>query len=1086
MSKHFIHILGVPSFANYEASASLIRVSKNGGEIEYVCIGEDRLTRIKHTYMFPLRGIHYCLQCFGLTSLEEVDYIYTDYARLPRWLNSGPGYRKLEHDYLKINLNYPRERIRIVDHHDAHAASAFYPSGFDEAAVLVVDALGSRLTTQTLYYFNGDRVETLERGYNWGIGRLYSLITGAVLPYGPEKGFGKTMGLAPYGGFHPGPVLEFSARDEGMTADYSVFYTRSPISHIVAKNVHQCDDRERVLEPYFARAAYDVQNECERQMVRMASYAYEKTGSRNLCIAGGVGLNGLANARILQHTPFERVWIQPGCSDTGISLGLALWGYFREIALQSKTRVSVSMKTAYTGRPYPKAEIEQLLQAHQIEYRSTTPEEIAKFVAEGKIIAWFEGGSEFGPRALGHRSIVTDARDPAMKDRLNSSVKFREGYRPYAPSILAEHASEWLDLKDPSPFMLLVVQVREDKRALVPAITHVDNTTRPHTVTFEANPNYHFMITAFYEQTGVPMVLNTSLNINREPIVETPLDALICTLGTSIDYLYIEGLLIDCQRYASPELVKLLTAERQQILDAQWKHITSEYLVNYNPEERDRYLTEENRIADWHREYRSKYELEQAMRRWKAEKTRLLIVGTRTHTRCLYLYIPEFPELNVYAFVPLDDYPGEHGEFNVYPELALEKVPWNEIDVVLISTHEYQAEAITRVQRVAPHKPITAIYDEAGDSLIYVLPGKWPIMNPMEAIKHGLAMGRQHSLTASSIDFDFQPAVTTIQDRYAFIVNYHYCHPDGRNDFKGLKGIGPEDLDAQLRVMKQNFTFATVSQLLDPDADLPETVAVLTFDDGLKDLVQYALPVLESWGVPATVFCCSAPLQERRLLNVHKIHLLQGELGLAVFREKFERALAAHGRPYELEDPEQLGIRNLYRYDDEATRKFKTLLNYQLPYALLTHLLSQLIEDVFGPEEVVAEKLYLSTADIHRCQNAGVEIGLHTHRHHILSRLSEAEQRQELECTATYFKRNFGLQRLHVAYPYGGPGTWNNATKRLLKELNCDSGFTMARRIVKPRDLSSCWEVPRFDVRDVFEDDNTLCVDKLRALSSVD
>jgi len=213
----FTYVLGVPNFANYEASASLIRVPHGGGDIAYVSIAEDRLTRTKHTYAFPLRGIQYCLEAFGLESLEQIDFIYTDYARLPRWMNSGPGYRKLEHDYLKLRLRYPRERIRVIDHHDGHAGAAFHLSPFDEAAVLVVDSLGSRINTQTLYHFRADGAHVLERGNIWGIGRLYSLITGSVLPYGPEKGFGKTMGLAPYGAAHPGPVLDFKARDRSAT-----------------------------------------------------------------------------------------------------------------------------------------------------------------------------------------------------------------------------------------------------------------------------------------------------------------------------------------------------------------------------------------------------------------------------------------------------------------------------------------------------------------------------------------------------------------------------------------------------------------------------------------------------------------------------------------------------------------------------------------------------------------------------------------------------------------------------------------------------------------------------------------------------
>lgn len=212
-----MYILGVPNFANYEATASLIYVPPGEGEIEYVSVAEERLARIKHTYAFPLRGIHYCLQAFGLESLDQIDYIYTDYARLRRWLNSGPGYRKLEHDYLKIRLKYPTERIRVIDHHDAHAASAFYPSPFDEAAVLLVDSLGSRLNTQTLYRFAGLDAHVIERGDHWGIGRLYSLVTGSVLRTVPKRDSARRWGLAPYGRVHPGPVLDFGARDAGMT-----------------------------------------------------------------------------------------------------------------------------------------------------------------------------------------------------------------------------------------------------------------------------------------------------------------------------------------------------------------------------------------------------------------------------------------------------------------------------------------------------------------------------------------------------------------------------------------------------------------------------------------------------------------------------------------------------------------------------------------------------------------------------------------------------------------------------------------------------------------------------------------------------
>ena len=1076
----YSYVLGVPNFANYEASAALIRVPRDGGDVAYVTVGEDRLTRTKHTYAFPLRGIHYCLEAFGLESLDQVDFIYTDYARLPRWLNSGPGYRKLEHDYLKLRLAYPRERIRVVDHHDAHAASAFYPSPFDEAAVLVVDSLGSRLNTQTLYRFGPSGCEVLERGDHWGIGRLYSLVTGAVLPYGPEKGFGKTMGLAPYGAAHPGPVLEFSGRHQGMSSDYSAFFSRPPLPRVVAPGVRRCEDRDAVLEPYFARAAYDVQQECERQMVRMANYAYERTGSRNLCIAGGVGLNGLANARVLQQSPFERVFIPPGCSDSGLSLGLALWGYFQEVATTESARVSVSMTTGYTGKAYPLAVTRQTLEAFGIDHRPASPEEIAGLIADGNVIGWFEGGSEFGPRALGHRSILADPRRPDMKDTLNHRVKFREGYRPYAPSILAEHAAEWLHLDADSPFMLMVVEVREEKRALVPAVTHVDRTTRPQTVTREANPNYHRLISEFHRMTGVPMVLNTSLNINREPIVETPIDALICAFGTAIDYLYLDGQLITCRPYANPEMVARLTAERARGLDAEWERITATYLTSYDRAERDAYLAQENAIAEWYRNYRSKYELEQRMAGWRQRGARVAIVGTRGHTRCLRLYVDGVPDLNVVAFVPMDDLPGEPGELAVYREAALTGLDWSGIDAVLVSTHEYQAQAVERVRSVAPGVEVFTMYDDAGDSLLHVLPGTWPVVTPL----HGAAASKSRSVVgAATVDMEFHPQPTRIAERYALIVSYHYCHPP-EGFLKGTKSITPEEFDAQLRALTQNFVCTTIGELMNPAANLPETVAVVTFDDGFKDVAEFALPVLKRWKVPATVYCCSQPALEGRMLNVHRAHLLQAALGFERFRREFTSLLASYSVP----EPERIDVRGLppYPYDDESTRQFKRWLNFLVPYPALDRALCVLFEKFVGPDAEIASRLYLSPDDIRRCQDGGVEIGVHGHTHKVLSRLNEDEQREELETSVGYFTSEFNLPSVHLSYPYGNPGSWNEVTTSLLPRLGIASASTGVRAIVKPADVQARWALPRFDVRDVFDAAGNLVADRLSALFTAD
>jgi carbamoyltransferase len=1077
----FVYVLGVPNFANYEASASLIRVPRGGGDIAYVSIAEDRLTRTKHTYAFPLRGIQYCLEVFGLESLEQVDFIYTDYARLPRWMNSGPGYRKLEHDYLKLRLRYPRERIRVVDHHDGHAGAAFHLSPFDEAAVLVVDSLGSRLNTQTLYHFRADGAHVLERGNIWGIGRLYSMVTGSVLPYGPEKGFGKTMGLAPYGAAYPGPVLDFKARDEGMSSDYSAFFSRPPLPRIVAKDVRRCEDRERVLDPYFARAAYDVQLECERQMVRMAEYAYDKTGSRNLCIAGGTALNGLANARVLQRSRFEHVWIPPGCSDTGLSLGLALWGYFQDVGRPEgvQPRLSVAMTSPYTGRAYQREAIARMLDEYGIAYTAVEPEAVAPHIAAGKVIGWFEGGSEFGPRALGHRSILADPRDPDMKDTLNRRVKFREPYRPYAPSVLAEHARDWLDLTADSPFMLMVVEVHEDKRARVPAVTHVDHTTRPQTVRPEVNPNYHRLISEFYRLTGVPMVLNTSLNINREPIVETPIDALICAFGTAIDFLYLEGLLVACPQYANPELVARLTGDRAKALDAEWQLVTARHLTRYDPVERDAWLKEENKIAEWHREYRAKYELEQRLAAWKAGLARVVIVGTRGHTRCLYEYVEAFAGLEVAAFIPLDDQPGEPGDLRVYREATLDTVDWSAVDAVLISTHEYQLLALERLEgRVREGADVLALYDDAGDSLLHVLPERWAVVNPLPASGAGV------QVVPGSIDFEFNTLPTRIAERYALIVSYHYCHPaDGW--LRGTKSITPEQFDAQLRVLTQNFVCTTMGELMNPAANLPETVAVVTFDDGFKDVVEHALPLLQRWRVPATVYCCSAPPLDGTVLNVHRVHLLQAKLGVDRFRQEFE-ALVLSRPPVAIRPLTHPGLLGLYPYDDEPTRRFKRLLNFDMPYAELDVVLKLLFERFIGDDATVAEKLYMSDAELRRCQDAGVEIGAHGHSHRVLSRLNEDEQRADLGTCVDYLRRVCGVREVHASYPYGIEGSWDEATLRVCASLGLASATTKVRAIVKPADLKGRWELPRYDVRDVFDQSNALVPDRLSALFTAD
>jgi peptidoglycan/xylan/chitin deacetylase (PgdA/CDA1 family) len=798
-----------------------------------------------------------------------------------------------------------------------------------------------------------------------------------------------------------------------LTTDYSAFSTRAPLPRIVAEGVRRCEDREAVLEPYFARAAYDVQQECERQMVRMACYAYEQTGARYLCVAGGVGLNGLSNARILQETPFEDVWITPGCSDTGLPLGLALWGYFQDVRQADSPRVSVSMSTAYTGRPYPKNEAIALLERHGIAHETAEPERVAHLIAAGKVVGWVEGGSEFGPRALGHRSILADPRDPGMKDTLNKRVKFREPYRPYAPSLLEEHAAEWLHLDRPSPFMLLVVEVREEKRALVPAITHVDNTTRPQTVTEATNPNYYRMLKEFHRLTGVPMVLNTSLNVNREPIVETPIDALICVFSTAIDFLYIEGELVDCAPYARPELVQQLTAYRTRTLDEEWKTVTNRYLTRYDPAERDAYLAEENRLAEWHRDYRAKYELEKKVLEWNAQRTRIAIVGTRGHTRCLYEYIDGFASLDVAGFIPLDERPGERGDFSrVYRE-ATTPSDLAGVDAILVSTHEYQGIA-DDLRRIVPASvEVFTMYDDAGDSLLYVLPGRWPVLNELSGLSRP-SVSVTRSVGEQEPGTEADPTPPGLADRYALIVRYEFCRPHGLA-IEGTNVVDPEALDRQLKALTQNFVCTTLGTLMDPRARLPEVVAVLTFDYGLRDIVANALPALQRWKVPATLFCPAPPLMQRKLLDVHR--LLLG------------------------------------RVDDERA--------------------------------AVAD-LYLSPDEVRRCQDAGLEVAIQGHQYMVHSIRTQDEQRRELQRAIDFFTTTFGVSDLHWAHPYGPDGMCYITPRLTLQDVGFHSGVTRMKAIVKPSDVAARWELPRFDVRDVFDASDHLRPDKLNALFVAD
>ena len=409
----------------------------------------------------------------------------------------------------------------------------FFSSAMPDAAILIVDGRGSDNETQSLFIGEGTTIRRMARTERIGIGLLYAAVTQAI-------GFGllqegKTMGLAPYGADVPGPILELNGAYDEIVTDYSEICIEG--SYSLQRPI------ELTTFPEKARAAYDVQEECERALMHLAAFARAKTGKTRLCLSGGVALNSVANFLIAKQGLFEDVFINPAASDTGIPLGAALYGY-HVIAGQARLSQPIS---PFIGPCYPAAAINAAIQlaagSCRIEQTSVL-ERCADMLASNRILGHFHGRSEMGPRALGNRSILMSPLKGENKDILNARVKHREAFRPFAPACLAECASAFFEIDFPSAYMLFVPPVRPDKRAIIPAVTHHDGSGRLQTVSEADNPRFHRLITLFNERTGVPVLLNTSFNDNGEPIVESPADAVRCFLGTEIDALLLEDTLL--------------------------------------------------------------------------------------------------------------------------------------------------------------------------------------------------------------------------------------------------------------------------------------------------------------------------------------------------------------------------------------------------------------------------------------------------------------------------------------------------------------------------------------------------------------
>ncbi|MFN0314722.1 MAG: carbamoyltransferase [Burkholderiales bacterium] len=522
-------ILGLHKDPWHNTGAAIVRDDGEGPRIAYVA--EERLDRVKDSRSFPQRSVQACMQELGVTRIEEIDLVVMDYIRGAFSWRSDHFKTACRQDVFLREI--APERIVLANHHLLHAYAAFCTSPFDEAAVLVVDGRGSDGETQSLFMATSRGMELIHRSQKIGIGLLYAAVTQAI-------GFGllqegKTMGLAPYGAQNTDSIFEFGGQFDGIHTDYGKFCAEGSYDILVPhRPIKTFNDQ--------ARAAWEVQHECERAMLHLAHHAKTTTHARNLCLSGGVALNSVANNKILRSGLFEDIYINPAASDTGIALGAALYGYH---GMVGRPRHSFSL-SPFLGPSYGALEMGRAIRKFSgfSVVSANAFQAAAQLLANNSILGCFQGRSEMGPRALGNRSILMSPLVARNKDVLNARVKHRESFRPFAPACLEEYAQDYFVIDRPSPYMLLVPEVREEKRSVIPAVTHVDGTARLQTLTRERNGLFYDLVSAFHRHSGVPVLLNTSFNVAGEPIVETPEDAIRCFLSTQIDALLLGDVLL--------------------------------------------------------------------------------------------------------------------------------------------------------------------------------------------------------------------------------------------------------------------------------------------------------------------------------------------------------------------------------------------------------------------------------------------------------------------------------------------------------------------------------------------------------------
>lgn len=583
-------ILGISAFY-HDSAACLV---KDGDILS--AAQEERFTRKKHDHNFPQKAIEFCLKDAGIKA-DQIDLVafydkpflkferlletYLTFApvgiksfikAMPLWIKEKLWMKEM----IKDKLGYTGKVI-FPEHHESHAASAFYPSPFNKAAILTMDGVGEWTTTSYGIGDGNDFQLFADIKFPHSLGLLYSALT-YYTGFKVNSGEYKVMGLAPYGEPKYKKLIYdhlIDVKEDGsfrMNMDYFNYCQGLTMTNEKFNKLFEGPPRipETNLTQKEMDIARSLQEVTEEIVLKIGSHVYKETKLKNLCLAGGVALNCVANGRLLREGPFENIWIQPAAGDAGGALGAALIGWYKyQNNPRNTDEKTDSQKGSYLGPKFDENDIHSFIQSFNLSAKKYNDDElienVANLINSEKVIGWFDGKMEFGPRALGSRTIIGDARSPKMQATMNIKIKFREGFRPFAPSVLYEKVNDYFEIEKESPYMLLTADVKKERRVPmtdeqkkkwgieklnivrsdIPAITHVDYSARLQTVHKETNPRYHKLISKFEEKTGCAVIINTSFNVRGEPIVCTPEDAYKCFMRTNMDYLVLGNYILD-------------------------------------------------------------------------------------------------------------------------------------------------------------------------------------------------------------------------------------------------------------------------------------------------------------------------------------------------------------------------------------------------------------------------------------------------------------------------------------------------------------------------------------------------------------